>query len=146
MPTYITTVPRTYNNRRLKAGDPLTGVSRRDGEIMVKIGRAERVPDAFTPPTTPPKSSTQPPVPPAPPVAPPTGVNADPVTVDPDRDGTMNLDGSTVDSPADTLSAVRAEYERVVGKRAFHGWDEAELRRRMAEHQSGATDGDDGSS
>ena len=34
---------------------------------------------------------------------------------------------------ADDLAALRAEYLRIVGKRPFHGWDAAELKRRMAE-------------
>lgn len=33
----------------------------------------------------------------------------------------------------DDIAALRAEYLRKVGKRPFHGWGAAELRRRMAE-------------
>ncbi|ACL57575.1 hypothetical protein [Methylobacterium nodulans] len=32
----------------------------------------------------------------------------------------------------DGLAALRAEYERVVGKRAFHGWDVETLRAKIA--------------
>lgn len=103
MPKYITTVARYYNNRRLKAGDELVGVSPRDGNLMVKIGRAALVPDALAP------SSFKIPPPPEPPVS---------------------------AQPADSLATVRAEYERIVGKRSFHGWDEAELRKRIADHDS----------
>jgi len=33
----------------------------------------------------------------------------------------------------DEMTALRAEYQRVVGKRPFHGWDASELREKMAE-------------
>lgn len=34
---------------------------------------------------------------------------------------------------ADDLAALRAEYLDVVGKRAFHGWDAATLREKIAD-------------
>lgn len=37
----------------------------------------------------------------------------------------------------DDLKAVRADYERVVGKRPFNGWDVATLRQKMAAHSAG---------
>lgn len=33
----------------------------------------------------------------------------------------------------DEITLLRAEYERVVGKRPFMGWDEAKLREKIAE-------------
>lgn len=36
-------------------------------------------------------------------------------------------------SQDDDLSALRAEYQEVVGKRPFHGWGADELRKRIAE-------------
>lgn len=36
----------------------------------------------------------------------------------------------------DLLSELRAEYQKVVGKRPYHGWDEDELRKRIAEFES----------
>lgn len=38
---------------------------------------------------------------------------------------------SADDGGSDALTALREEYQRVVGKRAFHGWDAAELRTRI---------------
>jgi hypothetical protein len=35
--------------------------------------------------------------------------------------------------PTEDISAVRAEYERAVGKRAYHGWDVPTLRAKIAE-------------
>jgi hypothetical protein len=125
MPKYITTRTMTYNTRRLKAGDELVGVSERDGNLLVRLGRAARVPDALAqsnfkvppPPVVPPKPAvTETPAPAAP-----------VVTETPDTD----------ESPAESSIAVaREEYRRVFGKREFPGWDEAELRKRIAEHQS----------
>lgn len=37
------------------------------------------------------------------------------------------------DAPADDLAALRAEYQDVVGKKAFHGWPADELRAKIAE-------------
>lgn len=36
----------------------------------------------------------------------------------------------------DALAVARADYEKAAGKRAFHGWDEQELRRKIAEIQT----------
>jgi len=35
------------------------------------------------------------------------------------------------------LSRLRAEYQEVVGKRAFHGWDAETLRQKIAEAEEG---------
>lgn len=35
------------------------------------------------------------------------------------------------------LSQLRAEYQDVVGKRAFHGWDSGQLREKIAEFSQG---------
>lgn len=118
MPTYITNRNMTYNTRRLKAGDEFE-TSRRDGDILVKLGKAQHVPNALA------RTAFVPP--PQPVVRQPTPVPAAIVTPE--------SEASASAQSADTLAAVRAEYEAVVGKRAFHGWDEAELRRRIVEHQ-----------
>lgn len=34
---------------------------------------------------------------------------------------------------SDETSALRAEYQAMLGRRPYHGWDAAELRRRMAD-------------
>lgn len=44
------------------------------------------------------------------------------------------VDGTPL--PADDLAAVRAEYERVLGKRPFHGWSVETLRAKIAEAQA----------
>lgn len=99
MPTYITTRNMTYDTRRLKAGDEFR-TNARDGDILVRLGRAKVVPESLA-------QSAQPT--PQQPLAP---------------------------TQPDPLATARAEYEAIVGKRAFHGWDETELRRRIAEHQA----------
>lgn len=47
-----------------------------------------------------------------------------------DHDGDGKPGGSK--APEGDLKALRAEYQDKTGKRAFPGWDEAEIRRRMA--------------
>ena len=37
----------------------------------------------------------------------------------------------------DDLAALRAEYQGVVGKKAFHGWDSGTLRDKIAEAKGG---------
>lgn len=49
--------------------------------------------------------------------------------LDHDKDGHK---GGSPRQPGD-LSAVRAEYRAKLGKQPFYGWDEAEMRRRIAE-------------
>lgn len=46
--------------------------------------------------------------------------------------GTRHMTASAPE-PAGDISAVRDEYERVVGKRAYHGWDIPTLRAKIAE-------------
>lgn len=38
------------------------------------------------------------------------------------------------------LAALRAEYQSVVGKRPYHGWDEQMLRGKISEHRNGAAE------
>jgi hypothetical protein len=44
-----------------------------------------------------------------------------------------------VSAVADTMTTLRAEYQAKVGKRAYHGWDADELRRRI----DGPVDGEE---
>jgi len=126
MPTYITNRNMTYNTRRLKAGDEFE-TSRRDGDLLVKLGKAQHVPNALA------RSAFVPPKPPV--VTPMPPVAQQPQTPAPAAIVTPESEASESTPSTDTLATVRAEYEAAVGKRAFHGWDEAELRRRIAEHQ-----------
>jgi len=49
-----------------------------------------------------------------------------------DHDGDGKKGGSLKPEATDDLVAVRAEYLAVVGKKPFHGWDAAELHKRIA--------------
>lgn len=40
---------------------------------------------------------------------------------------------ANVEEPANEAAALRAEYEGIVGKRPFMGWDAAKLREKIAE-------------
>lgn len=128
MPTYITTQARTIANRALKAGQEFRA-SRRDGEILIKRGLAVAVPAALA------QSSFKIPPPPAPPKA--------AKSVEPEPAGEVTTPESEASAPevvaplADPLATARDDYERIVGKRWFHGWNETELRRRIAEFEAG---------
>mgnify|MGYP006876345144 FL=1 len=63
-------------------------------------------------------------------------VDADgkPVPADPlDHDGNGKKGGSLKPPADDELKALRAEYSARFGKKAFGGWDAAELRKRIDE-------------
>lgn len=38
--------------------------------------------------------------------------------------------------PVDEMAELRAEYERVIGRRPFMGWDAATLRQKIAAHEA----------
>lgn len=48
-----------------------------------------------------------------------------------DHDGDGKRGGSPKSNPSAELTAARKQYRAKSGKQAFHGWDEAELRRRI---------------
>lgn len=116
MPTYITNRNMTYNTRALKAGDEFQ-TSRRDGDLLVRLGKAQAVPSALAVTGKKPAAKF---TPPAPPVVAPVEI------VTPESEASD-----------DTLAIARDDYEQIVGKRWFHGWDEAELRKKIAAHQAG---------
>ena len=55
-----------------------------------------------------------------------------------DHDGDGAPGGSTAPEQTDRLKELRAEYLTVIGKKAFAGWDEAELEKRIAAAQAEA--------
>lgn len=57
-----------------------------------------------------------------------------------DHDGDGEPGGSTSGGDGEDMKALRQEYEKVVGKRAFPGWDADTLRAKMAEAQAEAQD------
>lgn len=50
-----------------------------------------------------------------------------------DHDGDGKAGGSTKPPQTDDLAALRAEYQDVLGKRPFNGWDAGTLRKKIAE-------------
>lgn len=101
--------PFSYMTRRLKAGDRFDARSS-EANILVKLGKAEapRIPGNV----------------PAPPAALRNRLSQL------DHDGNGKPGGAT--GATDHMRELRAEYQRVVGKRPFSGWDEATLREKMA--------------
>lgn len=53
-----------------------------------------------------------------------------------DHDGDGKKGGSTKPEASDELTVVRAQYEEVLGKRPFHGWDVDTLKAKIAEAQA----------
>ncbi|AYD00019.1 hypothetical protein [Neorhizobium sp. NCHU2750] len=59
--------------------------------------------------------------------------NATP-TADPlDHDGDGRKGGSTAPEPDEALTALRAEYQALAGKRAFSGWDAEALQAKITD-------------
>jgi|GEM_PF-7106339 len=50
-----------------------------------------------------------------------------------DHDGDGRKGGSKPADKSDDVQRLRAEYQELVGKRAYHGWDVVELQRRIDE-------------
>lgn len=127
--TLIANRNMTYATRRLKAGDEFVA-SAKDANVLVRLKRASEVPTALVQSA----AAFKVPPPPPKPVAQPAEVAA---VTSSETPPVVHQAAATSDR-GDALTVARAEYEDVVGKRAFHGWDEQELRRRIAEHQSTA--------
>lgn len=98
---------QSYMTRALRSSDP------RYLHILTKLGYV----------------ATSPPFVPAPMPDPPPVVEP-PVDEDEDDDGPP-------DDLGQQLKAAREQYERVTGKRPYHGWDVAELARRIADFHRG---------
>lgn len=107
--TVRATTDFSYATRRLKAGDTIV-VSERDAKILTGIKKAELLREPAHIP------------------APPASLQRRLSQLD--HDGNGKPGGST--GAADHMRALREEYQRVVGKRPFSGWDEATLREKMA--------------
>lgn len=100
----------SYMTRRLKAGESFE-CKARDVKVLtgIKLAREPRQMGSIPPP--------------------PASLKARLPQLD--HDGKGGPGGST--GAVDHMRALRAEYHDVTGKRPFSGWNEAELRRRMAE-------------
>lgn len=51
--------------------------------------------------------------------------------------GYQRRDVVAAEPTPDDLTLLRAEYTELTGKRFFHGWDEAELRAKIADARAG---------
>jgi hypothetical protein len=106
-----------YDHRMLQAGD-LFEAKIGDGRVLIAAKRARLVPAVEAPPLDPPPAALI------------RQAQAAHHPLDHDRDGRL---GGSPRPASEDLAPLRDEYERVVGRRAFNGWDAAELRRRIAE-------------
>lgn len=103
MTKMIALKPFTYATRALRAGQDFITKTDRDARILEAIGKATRKREAGR-------------------IDPPPPDLAKKIAA------AVQVDGVA----GDDLAALRAEYKTATGKRAFHGWDAAELRSRIA--------------
>ncbi|QDZ10529.1 hypothetical protein [Devosia ginsengisoli] len=107
----VATKSLVYATRRLQAGDYFTTRTHRDAQILVAIGKAKatRTPGKIdAPPAQIIQRAKQP------------------------HDANGKKGGSKIpDGDKDALNKLRADYQTLVGKRAFAGWDAVELQRRI---------------
>lgn len=110
----IAVKPLKYGTRRLLPGDTFDVMKPREARVWLatKKAREVREPGSIEPP--PPAVAAKI----AERFAPPPALPADSTPAAP--------------SPSDDLAALRAEYEAVVGKRPFMGWDAGTLREKIA--------------
>jgi len=95
--------PLVYATRRLKPGEDFTTKTDRDARILIAVGRAKAR-------RVPGK------------IAPPPADVVQKV-----------VQSNPPDNAAEDLSKLRSEYQELIGKRPFMGWDAAELQRRIDE-------------
>jgi hypothetical protein len=124
------TLPRGggYTTRHLLPGDVFELANDKNGRLLSRVYQSRRVAvelrEPVAVPAPPPaiaekiKAAVVPPTPPDDPNPPPTPPN------DPNP--------PTPPSADDDLAALRAEYEKAVGRRPFMGWDAVTLREKMA--------------
>jgi hypothetical protein len=98
----IATKEMTYGTRRLKAEDGFQAADRGQARLLTALGRARLVE--------------------------PEAPRAKRPQLDHDHNG---KEGGARKQPGD-LAPLRAEYEAVVGKKPFNGWDAATLREKIA--------------
>lgn len=99
----------SYATRRLRPGDPFQA-SDRDARLLIALKKAAIAREPGHVPAPPPELAKR----------------LDPL----DHDGDGRRGGSS--RPPGDLRTLRAEYLRVVGKRAFNGWPAATLQAKIA--------------
>lgn len=104
---------QSYNTRRLEAGDVFEA-DRKFARVLIAQKRAREFSGEVARPAPEPE----------------------PAPADNDRASEAGSEESPAE-PASEINELRTEYERVVGKRPFNGWDAATLRERMAAHPAG---------
>lgn len=106
--------PLIYANRRLLPGEDFTARTVRDANVLIALRKARRaVPDEQE-------------------VTPVSEDGATPDRCEPlDHDGDGGTGGSVAPETSADLKVLRAQYQEIVGKKPFAGWDAEELRRRI---------------
>jgi hypothetical protein len=129
-----------YGTRRLKAGDYFEA-SGQHARVLSALKRAAMVPGNRMPATIPPipeKLKAKAPKPATAPVDPDGNAPSSEAPADPlDHDGDGKKGGAPKPEQTGDLSELRAEYERVIGRRPFMGWGAEVLRKKIAEASDG---------
>lgn len=103
--------PLVYASRRLQVGDYFTTRTNNDARILVAIGKARGQSDGDAAPLAPEKSAHQ---------------------LGHDANGKKGGSKAPLGDKA-ALNKLRADYQEVVKKKPFAGWNAAELQRRIDE-------------
>ena len=103
-----------YGTRRLEAGDVFEA-RKGHARVLEALKRAKATTDAIPPIPAALKTRVM-------------KANRDPL----DHDDNGRKGGAPKPEQSEDLFDLRAQYERVVGRRPFMGWDAAELRKRIA--------------
>lgn len=109
----------TYANRRLVPGEDFEAKTHRDMKVLLATRKAKVKREEVEVPPPPPEVAQR--------IAEVTAPDLQPADVPP----SVAASGNESDGAGDIV-ALRAEYERVLGKRPFYGWDAATLRDKMA--------------
>jgi hypothetical protein len=112
---------QSYMTRALRARDP------RFARILGRLGYAAPEMTLEAAPSAVPLQASEPPAAGADRSA--SASSADPL----DHDGDGTKGGSKPAEQSEELSALRAEYQAVLNKRPFHGWDAETLKAKIAE-------------
>ncbi len=118
-----------YQTRRLLPGDEFEAASNRDARLLLAIKKAEKVREpADVPPPSPVVAAKI-----AASVAPATLATPPASAASVGAMSTAAIPAATQQAPADRdLAAARADYEKALGRKPYHGWDIAMLRSRIA--------------
>jgi hypothetical protein len=97
-----------YAGKRLEAGEHFDAKSKNDAKVLSALGAKYRT----------------------------SAISASPVQKTGDL--SANTSSAALPAPGDILAPLREEYQRVIGRKPFHGWDADTLREKIAAQAAGS--------